>query len=1195
MGLLKRIFWSAPSGSDQAEAGPSSERIQQDNSNTAREPDDEPMLMDTAPAKSSPAAPVRGESRTSHAMATHSSSQPQLSQGGTPRSGPAESQVQRREEPAPRAPVAQSDPRPSSSSSHTIPENLWAPSLDPRARPRLKGAKVMFVEDDQDLLKPDARKEPTKIRKLKPRKYQLALYEQAKSHNIIACLDTGAGKTLVAVMLLQYFNEVELVRTSSQSVSEARTAAFPQVETPLRRIGLFLVTRVPLVDQQAKVIVNNSNLEVTRFSGSDAHQSGTRNAWDTVRRRSDVAVATAQVVLTALMHGFLRMEDIYCIVFDEAHHAFGDEPYAGIMKFYEQYVKKPVPDQPLPRIFGMTASPLKKLGGDEARTSERLESIMKAHILTAPVIHRAELALAVNKPIECIVEYEPPTFFEDSILTKSIREKSHAAKDLLPVLERIEFHTKEHGPLFADIIWATSVNELKKQTATQSALTMINTEWLLEKQSATENRRGQLTSNSRNARLIDDEVRRTFELPDTLTLTNEHVTPKILKLMKILMCFCATEESREGLRGIIFVERRDTAYALHELVRRQENLRWLKTGYVIGHGDGGEAIGLKQGHTSQEAVLSRFRSGEFNLLIATSVIEEGIDVSPCNLIIRFDLFTNHVGFIQSKGRARHKQSKFIMMAERGSEQHYRLIKEVADTDRALRGWLTDLPDDRIHDVRFMAEKDDPDGDLVLEVEETGARLYVQQAVMLLATVHASLVTVDSACHAAQYKSEQLPNCEGFRCTITLPENWKIPDIVSDVRASKKAAKRLAAFRACEALHKAGKLNAFLRPSASIAKSRKRGMLPLAPTRLQEGVQVQVQQLQSYRGLKLGFDEESNTWKVHATLVRLDKIPQNALNGPCRMMIVLTVDPVSATSEFRLRFTTTDHTFAGLPASSPLTLDSERMEAFRRYTMRLLRWVGRQPQWYCDDMPYILVPATMNAGNARVFDFEKHVDMEEVTRLGQWFTKKVLESGMDVSLGQFYDRILLEKDYEIGAVAYAVTGVTRYKEEYGELERQRSKRRTESGRSKATWKSGIPNVPDEALGMNWFTVSRIERMQNWATGHLEDSTGPKFYHATALPPTNVWVHAISASVYRSGLVMPVILDRIHQALCAQRCNEEIFQGMVGTSHLIEALTVPTAAYSFNYERLEFIGDTFLKLLATAYVFAENIESQEGLRV
>ncbi|KAE8258826.1 hypothetical protein A4X09_0g7842 [Tilletia walkeri] len=76
-------------------------------------------------------------------------------------------------------------------------------------------------------------------------------------------------------------------------------------------------------------------------------------------------------------------------------------------------------------------------------------------------------------------------------------------------------------------------------------------------------------------------------------------------------------------------------------------------------------------------------------------------------------------------------------------------------------------------------------------------------------------------------------------------------------------------------------------------------------------------------------------------------------------------------------------------------------------------------------------------------------------------------------------------------------------------------------------------------------------------------------------------------------MPTILDRIHQALSAQRCNKEIFEGKIAATHLIEALTVPSASYSFNYERLEFIGDTFLKLMATAYVFAEEIESQEGL--
>jgi len=1019
------------------------------------------------------------------------------------------------------------------------------------------------------------------------------LFEQAKHNNIIACLDTGAGKTLVAVMLLQYFNDVELsTNATPEHQRPERHSRLPQEQAAPRRIGIFLVERVPLVDQQAKVIVANSNLDVSKFSSSDAHQNGSRMTWNSVRRKSDVVVSTAQIVLTALTHGWLSLDDVYLIVFDEVHHAFGNTAYSGIMHFYDDAVKKGT-YKTLPRIFSMTASPLKARGTDEARTSERLESIMKSHILTAPVIHRAELAMAVNKPVECIVGYAPPTPMEDSALTKAIREQSRGMDSFLPVLDRIQYHTKQHGPLFADIIWATSINELRKQTATTAALSMINQEWLMEHASRQTTRRGRLTTNAENARLINEAVSQSFHLPDTIDLDPTLASPKVLKLIEVLNCFATNQEAQEGLRGIIFVERRDTAYALHEIVHRQESLHWLKTAWVIGHGEGHDSVGLQQSHSEQESVLNHFRSGDYNLLIATSVIEEGLDVSPCNLIIRFDLFTNHVSFVQSKGRARHKRSRFVIMAENGNEEHFRLIKEVADTDRALREWLTDLPDDRIHDVRFEELKEDPDANLVLEVPQTGAKLYVNQAVKLFAEVHASLVGVDDGSESAKYEYETLPKAEGFRCCLKFPAAWKIPDVVSDVRQSKKAARRQAAFRACELLYKQGKLNSFLRPKEGNAQRRRAGMAALAPTRLDEGIKVKTRQLQSYRGLNRSFDKEAEVWNVHATLIRLDDLPQTVLNGPCRPMIILTADPVDRSGPVTMRFTSQDYEFKGMNSSTPITLSNEKMLLCRRYTMRLLRWIGRKGQWYCEDdnMPYITIPATMNAGKARVFDFAKHVDWDEIERLSQWTTKPVLESGLDVSIGQFWDRILLEKEYEIGAVAYAVTGVTKYKEEYGEAERLRTEKRSTSARSRQIWKD-MPTVGDAAYHMDWFTVSRIERMQNWLTGIIEHSQEPKYYHAAALPPSNVWVHAISASAYRSGLVLPSILDRIHQVLCAMRCNAEIFEGKIAAQHLIDALTIPQALYKFNYERLEFIGDTFLKLLGTAYVFAEDIKGQEG---
>jgi ERCC4-related helicase len=62
-----------------------------------------------------------------------------------------------------------------------------------------------------------------------------------------------------------------------------------------------------------------------------------------------------------------------------------------------------------------------------------------------------------------------------------------------------------------------------------------------------------------------------------------------------------------------------------------------------------------------EETLQKFRSGDLNTIV-TSVLEEGMDVKKCNLVIRFDEIPEFRSYVQSKGRARAKPSKFIVMA-----------------------------------------------------------------------------------------------------------------------------------------------------------------------------------------------------------------------------------------------------------------------------------------------------------------------------------------------------------------------------------------------------------------------------------------------------------------------------------------------------------------------------------------------------
>nr|AFK29469.1 Dicer1 [Locusta migratoria]BAW35364.1 Dicer1 [Locusta migratoria] len=138
----------------------------------------------------------------------------------------------------------------------------------------------------------------------------------------------------------------------------------------------------------------------------------------------------------------------------------------------------------------------------------------------------------------------------------------------------------------------------------------------------------------------------------------------------------ASQDDADALCGIVFVEKKFTAkilyHLLNEIRRNDEDYSFVAPQYTVDK----EADPLTEPreaeneHRKQEEVLKRFRMRECNLLVGTSVLEEGIDVPKCNLVIRFDVPSMYRSYVQSKGRARAPDAHYLLMIEESRTEEF---------------------------------------------------------------------------------------------------------------------------------------------------------------------------------------------------------------------------------------------------------------------------------------------------------------------------------------------------------------------------------------------------------------------------------------------------------------------------------------------------------------------------------------------
>ena len=69
--------------------------------------------------------------------------------------------------------------------------------------------------------------------------------------------------------------------------------------------------------------------------------------------------------------------------------------------------------------------------------------------------------------------------------------------------------------------------------------------------------------------------------------------------------------------------------------------------------------------STQKTNLADFRTGRFNVLVATDIAQEGLDIPECNYVIRYEFVSSEIGTVQSRGRARAENGQLYLITEKG--------------------------------------------------------------------------------------------------------------------------------------------------------------------------------------------------------------------------------------------------------------------------------------------------------------------------------------------------------------------------------------------------------------------------------------------------------------------------------------------------------------------------------------------------
>ena len=328
------------------------------------------------------------------------------------------------------------------------------------------------------------------------------------------------------------------------------------------------------------------------------------------------------------------------------------------------------------------------------------------------------LRMSISRPQEQVASYKRLSHAYDTPLCSLLRSKFGDLESLAKVFNFAHEATSQLGNWCADQVWRYALGEGESRKVERK----IERTFLRDHE-------------SRPIQLLDNELLRLQEAKKVvdewitvpLVLVINNISPKVMALHQYLKLIY---ENPTDTKCIVFVRRRKTSRLLHELFKMIA-IPHLRSDVLIGSGTG-DFGDVQVTFRQQVLTLMKFKKGEINCLFATSIAEEGLDIPECNLVIRFDLYDTLIQYIQSRGRARHINSKYLHMVEESNKMHIQAVQDVHLGEMVMRQFCEALPADRLLNV-------DDDGPEIVPAKEGCDRKYNDPETDALLNYNNSLV------------------------------------------------------------------------------------------------------------------------------------------------------------------------------------------------------------------------------------------------------------------------------------------------------------------------------------------------------------------------------------------------------------------------------------------------------------------------